>query len=230
MRIGGIVAVLLATMALTGCTDIQKWTYQPDARTVRTPILAKRVVVPPLNDLRPHVNRDMTLVLTAIVPLLPYGTAEYHRPERLPIWEMKGVTPSDPPHDVAKAIAEELDHSGLFSKVVYSPTGEAGELVLKGDLIALKDERWQTLYGLTLFFGDLLWLAGAPKGGTSQELTLKLALVETGTGRTLWSQTFSERDKKTEWVYAMRFALRHPQLLKTEMRQAVASLEKTLSQ
>ena len=32
-----------------------------------------------------------------------------------------------------------------------------------------------------------------------------------------------------EWVYAMKIALRHPGLLKTEMRQAIRSLETALS-
>ena len=221
-------AALLAT-ALTGCMDLREWSYQADVRTVRTPVLAKRVVVPPLKDLRLHSNRNGSALCSLFIPLMPYGTAHYNKPELLPLWQWKGLTPCDPPRDVARAIAEELDNSGLFTQVVFSTNPEEGELVLNGDLITLKDDRWQTSYGLTFFFGNVLYLIGAPMGGTTHELTLKLTLVERDTGKTLWSETFSQRDPQTEWIYAMKQTLRHPQLLKTEMRQAINSLEAALS-
>ena len=74
-----------------------------------------------------------------------------------------------------------------------------------------------------------MYLIGAPTGGNTHELTLKLTLVERDTGKTLWSETFSQRDYQTEWLYALKYTLRHPQLLKTEMRQAINSLEAALS-
>jgi hypothetical protein len=218
---------LLAT-ALTGCTGLKEWSYDADARTARVPVLARRVVVPPLKDLRSRKNRNSG-AFAVLVPLWLYGTAEYNRPERLDIWGQMDVEPPEPMYDVAKAIAEELDHSGLFAKVVYSESDQGGDLVLNGDLIALKDDRWNTCYGLTIFLGQFLWIMGAPSGGTTQELTLKLSLVERGTGRTLWSETLTGSDSKTEWLYSLKYGLRHPGLLKTQMRQAINSLEATLS-
>ena len=160
---------------------------------------------------------------------MPYGTVNYNRPELAPIWKRKDVKPFNPTHDVAKAIAEEFNNSGLFSQVVFSRNATVEELVLNGDLIVLKDDRWITCYGLTYFFGDFLWLMGEPMGGTTNELTIKLTLVERETGKVLWSQAFSERDRKTDWLYSMKVALRHPRLLKTEMHQAINSLEAALS-
>ena len=229
MRICVIVATALLASALTGCSDFKEWSYEPDARVDRVPLLAKRVVVPPLNDLRPHKNREIGAFLACFVPLMPYGTVNLNRPELSPIWKRKDVKPFNPADDVARAIAEELNNSGLFSQVVFSPNPKDEELVLNGDLIVLKDDRWITLYGLTYFFGDFLWLMGAPMGGTTNELTVKLTLVERETGKVLWSQTFCERDRKTEWLYSMKVALRHPRLLKTEMHQAIKSLEAALS-
>jgi len=229
VRICVIAATALLASALTGCSDFRGWSYEADARVDRVPLLAKHVVVPPLYDLRPHSNRDVGVFLACFVPLMPYGTVKYNRPELAPIWKQKDVKPFNPTHDVAKAIAEELNNSGLFSQVVFSRNAMNEELVLNGDLIVLKDDRWITCYGLTYFFGDFLWLMGAPMGGTTNDLTIKLTLVERETGKVLWSQTFSERDRKMEWLYSMKAALRHPRLLKTEMHQAIKSLEAALS-
>lgn len=230
MRIRAIIASALLAFALMGCSDFKAWSYEADPRTDRAPLLAKRVVVPPLDDLRPYENRATGLFLACFVPLMPYGTTNYNRPELTPIWKAKDVRPFKPTDDVAIAIAEELDHSGLFSQVVFSRYAKDEELVLVGDLMTLKDDRWITLYGLTYFFGDLLWIAGAPMGGTVNELKIKLTLVERETEKVLWSQTFSGRDRETEWLYSMKHALRHSRLLKTEMRQAVQSLEAALSE
>ena len=228
MRIGVLAATAVLVSCLVGCTDAREWSYEADAPTVRAPVLAKRVVVPPLNDLRSSENDNMFFIWIAF-PLVPYDSETYHRPERLHIWEFYGFAPCDPVHDVAKAIADELDHSGLFTEVAYSPAGDGGELILKGDLIALSDKRWKTLYGLG-WLGLNFLLVGAPIGQTTHELTLKLTLVEADTGTVLWSKTFNERDKQTEWVYATDFTLRHPGLLKTELRQAIGSMETALTQ
>ncbi len=229
MKICVIVATALLASALAGCSDFKGWHYEADARVVRVPLLAKRVVVPPLDDLRPYGNRETGIFLAFFVPLMPYGTVNYNRPELRPMWQGKDVKPFKPVDDVAKAIAEELNNSGLFSQVVFSPNAKDEELVLNGDLIVLKDDRWITCYGLTYFFGDFLWLMGAPMGGTTNELTIKLTLVERETGKVLWSQAFTERDRKTDWLYSMKVALRHPRLLKTDMHQAINSLEAALS-
>jgi len=225
-----VAVVALLAAALMGCMNLRGWSYQADARSARAPVLAKRVVVPPLKDLRPDINSPgIGLACAMFIPLMPYGTAQYNKPELLPILKRKGLTPCDPPRDVARAIAEELNNSGLFTQVVFSTNPEEGELVLNGDLIALKKDLWCTYYGLTFWFGNLLYLIGAPTGGNTHELTLKLTLVERDTGKTLWSETFSQRDYQTEWLYALKYTLRHPQLLKTEMRQAINSLEAALS-
>lgn len=224
----GLALAFLAT-ALAGCTGLEEWSYDADARIERVPVLAKHVIVPPLKDLRSRKNRDVGVALATLIPLWPYGTAQYNRPERQPIWGQMDVEPPEPRDDVAKAIAEELDHSGLFATVVYSDTDQGGDLVLRGDLITLNDDRWHTCYGLTIFFGQLLWIVGVPSGGTTQELTLNLSMVERGTGRTLWSEAFTGSDSRTVWLYSLKYGLRHPDLLKTQMRQAIKSLEATLS-
>ena len=229
MRICAIAATAILAAALTGCSDFKEWSYEADPRVDRVPLLAKRVVVPPLDDLRPLRNNEIGVFFAFFVPLAPYGTVNYNRPELGPRWQRKGVKPFHPAKDVARAIAEELNNSGIFSQVVFSRYAKDEELVLEGDLIALKDDRWITLYGLTYFLGDFLWIMGAPMGGTRNELTIKLTLAERKTGKVLWSQTFSERDREMEWLYSMKAALRHPRLLKTEMRQAIKSLEVALS-
>ena len=230
MRLCVIAATVLLASVLTGCSDFKGWSYEADARVDRVPLLAKRVVVPPLDDLRPRENSELGVFLACFVPLMPYGTVHYNMPELGARWKQKDVKPFYPANDVARAIAEELDNSGIFTQVVFSRNAKDEELFLNGDLLVLKDDRWITLYGLTYFFGDFLWLLGAPMGGTTNELTIKLTLVERATGEVLWSQTFSESDRKTEWLYAMKTALRHPHLLKTEMHQAIKSLEATLSE
>jgi len=229
VRVCVIAVTALMASALMGCSDFREWSYQPDPHVVRAPLMAKTVVVRPLNDLRPRANNTTGAFYACFVPLVPYGRLHYNLPEQAPVWSRKGVTPFRPTQDVARAIAAELDNSGLFSEVVFSAFPADEELALNGDLIVLNDERWMTCYGITYFFGDLLWLMGAPMGGTTNELTMKLTLVDRATQDVLWSQTFSESDKKTEWIYAMKVALRHPELLKTELRQAITSMEAALS-
>ena len=58
VRICMVAAMALLASALTGCSDFKGWHYEADARIVRVPLLAKRVVVPPLDDLRPYGNSE----------------------------------------------------------------------------------------------------------------------------------------------------------------------------
>ena len=69
MKICVIAATALLASAITGCSDFKEWSYAPDARAQRVPLLAKRVVVPPLDDLRPRGNSDVGVFLAFFVPL-----------------------------------------------------------------------------------------------------------------------------------------------------------------
>jgi len=195
-------AALLVGLVCLGCqVQTIKWSYTPEPRKTRAPLIARSVAVPPAIDQRADDNVDW--VAFDIYPLVPYGWYAYTRPEKETALPMIGnMRCFRPDEDIAVAVAAELQASGLFDEVFYASHAPKGTLELSVTIESTLAEGKVNTYGLSMA-GPVLWLVGLPSGSISSELKLAFELKEQATGRSLWSAR-SERliDERFYGVYS----------------------------
>jgi hypothetical protein len=68
----------LITLSL-GCATTRAWKYTPEPRRATEPTVRVSLAVLPFEDLRENVNRNR--VRLYLIPLMPFGWADYETPE-----------------------------------------------------------------------------------------------------------------------------------------------------
>jgi hypothetical protein len=140
------------------------------------------------------------------VPFIPYVPLPYERLDesaRKAGEEVDAVMPPfeeySYPASMARAIAADLQASGLFAQVAYVGEGSTAgyPFVLSGTLRASPLEKDYTSYGLGIV-GVYLWLLPIPLGQTWASVTLDLAVTDTATGQTVWQKTLTHEYAK--WI------------------------------
>lgn len=222
-------AILALCVSVTGCATQRGWRYSIDSYPApKVPLLSKSVVVPPFKDSRPDENTNA--VMLYLIPLMPFGWADYSQPESgnmkltsVPVWQFS------PREDMAKAAAEELNATGFFKEVFFSPRSSEGELVFRGDLKSTRYWGKLITYGLSAY-GPLLWFLGLPAGTIHNELAVEFRLEEPGTAQPLWQMSCHENYEEAPfWFYNLARDFDYDNLFKTCMKKAIASLQSELS-
>ncbi len=178
---------LLFIILSIGCSNTRLWKYTPEPRSDEgLRLISKKVGVYTLLDRRGSYNDEGAGVLAIYLPL-PYATATYDRIERRPF---PGPFLFFPCEDMAKAIAEELDSSGIFDEVYFKTDNPTkGELVLRGELISIKYVETNYFYCVGLLAVPL-WFTGIPAGKWESELQMALTLEDPETNQILWKKSF----------------------------------------
>jgi hypothetical protein len=103
------------------------------------------------------------------------------------------------PVSMARAIAEDLEASGVFREVRYvgNEPPDGYRYVLSGVLRATPVEKDMTSYGLGMA-GVLLWFLPIPAGQIWTNVTLDLTLTDTASGAPVWQRTLDHEYSK--WV------------------------------
>jgi hypothetical protein len=225
-RVVIIVLGILALLIMTGCATQRVWTYTADPSVRTEPLVNKSVAVTPLADNREKTNHSMIGLM--YIPVMPFGWMNLNTPEG----GQKHITSSlwlfKPAEDIAKGVAEEINNSGIFKEAFFTNRASEGELNLRGNLIS-------TYYHGKLFsycissYGVYLWLIGFPAGSYKNNLEISFELVESSTGKVLWSETYKKDYGKVFWMYAPGADFRYDQLLKDIMRDVIQSLKRDLS-
>jgi hypothetical protein len=185
------------------------------------PLVNKSVAVPPFADNRKNENTN--LIGLMYIPLMPYGWMNLNTPEGGQRHISSGLWLFRPPEDLAKAVAEEINNSGIFREAFFTNRASEGELILKGNLISTFYNGNLISYCLSIYGADL-WLIGLPAGSYSNNLEISFELVERETGRVLWNGTYKRNFSKTFWIYAPGADFRYDELLKEIMKEAIQSL------
>ncbi len=214
-----LAAVLLLT--LTGCQNIQSWSYKPEVRRSGQPILNRSVVVLPLEDRRENVNRNRLAMY--LIPLMPFGWADYQTPEGVPMHVFSGQWQFRPVDDMARAITLEIENARVFQETFYGTRASEGDFVLSGKLVATGYKGKLITYGLSVY-GPLLWIIGLPAGTASNELVIELSLSRSLSDPPLWTHEIREQAGGVSWLYAMKSDFRYADLLKQGMSGAIDSL------
>ncbi|MCJ7546193.1 MAG: PEGA domain-containing protein [Deltaproteobacteria bacterium] len=224
-RVVIIVLGIAALLIMTGCASQRVWTYTADPSVKTEPLVNKSVAVTPLADKRENVNHSMIGLM--YIPVMPFGWMTLNTPEGGQQHITSGLWLFRPAEDIAKGIAEEINNSGIFKEAFFTNRASEGELNLRGNLTS-------TYYHGKLFsycissYGVYLWLIGFPAGSYKNNLEISFELVESSSGKILWSETYKKDFGKVFWMYAPGADFRYDQLLKDIMRDAIQSLKRDL--
>ncbi len=221
-----LVLLVLAALIFSGCAEQRVWSYKADPFVRTGPLVNKSVAVPPLADSRKNENTN--LIGLMYIPLMPYGWMDLNTPEGGQRHISSGLWLFKPPEDIAKAVAEEINNSGIFKEAFFTNRASEGELILKSNLISTFYNGNLISYGLSVY-GAYLWLIGLPAGSYGNNLEISFELMESSTGKVLWNETFKKEFSKTFWIYAPGADFRYDQLLKEIMKDAIPSLKKKLA-
>jgi hypothetical protein len=161
------------------------------------------------------------------LPLVPYCTATYHRPENANGFLTEGAYNFRPSDDLAQAAVTELRQAQIFRDAYLTDrtADPNSQLLLRGTIINTDWDGSEYSYMLGPY-SSLLWLLGLPLGSVHDTLALRLELVETASGRVLWTTDINQTYDKTEGFYH-NFAedFGYPQMFRDGIAPAIASLE-----
>jgi len=225
-KMQGFLISILMMLIMAGCATQEVWTYKAEPPVATPAIINKSVSVSPFSDEREHVNKNRAVI--GLIPLMPFGWQHYKIPERAP-WHMtSGSWRFNPTEDFAKAIAAELNYSGIFKEAFFTNWPGEGDLFLKGQ-IKSTDYNAKILSYCLSFPGGLLWYIGFPAITAENVLALSLQLVDSKTNEILWEGSYEKRDRNTSWVYVQKPDFLYDQLLKEVIKEALPSLKNKLA-
>jgi hypothetical protein len=204
---------LLACLALgaVGCA------YVPTTRMDYTPAGPRFdathplvLAVEPLQEGRPPRSMPSLQgrLFATYIPLLPYIKIPYERIDEhhLLALQQRGGSPGADdvafPVAISRAIARDLEQSGLFREVRVAHTAEAAagaDLVLGGVLRSTEFDVYATSYMLGMP-GVLLWLLPIPMGSNAATVDADLALRDSG-GKQVWSHHLQGRASQLYTMY-----------------------------
>ena len=202
-----VLALFASVMAvgLAACTVTRNWQYPPDPpgtllNVKGSKTLPVTVAVLPLRELRgANVERGSWRLA---LPLVPYAVNSFDRPETVQDPEGVPLIHMNPSRDFAMAIANELRHAGIFSRVALaeSPSTKP-DLVLSGTIRSTNWRRSYTTYGLGPI-GPLFWILGAPMGKATNTVAMDLQLTPANDpSRLVWQFTMDFEDSHLFGVY-----------------------------
>ena len=218
--------VIFALLTMMGCATQRVWSYKADPYVKTEPLVNKSVAVTPLADSRENINHNRIVLM--YIPLLPYGWMELNTPEGVQMHVTSGLWFFKPPEDLAKAIAEEINNSGIFKEAFFTYRASEAGLNMRGNLKSTYYNGKLFSYCLSLYGADL-WFIGFPAGSYENNLEISFELVDSATGKILWSDTYKKDYSKVFWIYAPGADFYYDQLLKDIMKEVIPSLKKNFS-
>ena len=228
-----IVSALISVFLISGCGTTGKFIYPDDiAQLVKMDSNKSHpasVAILPFEDCRKNKNRTMFMMY--MIPLLPYGWGDYNRPDAANMFltiNKYDVTPSE---DLAKATAMSLRHSKLFENSYFTMGGEKknADFLLSGEIKEMKYEGKMFSYCLSIF-GPILWYVGAPAGVSENKIGVALRLTDKK-GTELWSYSFDKEDSVVQWLYAGigDDCIKFSSLYQKAMNEAIRDLSKEMN-
>ena len=241
-----LVCMLFCCVLSAGCSHPRgAWVYRASSYpTANEAVINQTVVVLPFKDSRPTENTSKFFGMPMLlIPLIPYGWADYSRPESPEtvklqdvmerydaVFRPDAITPWQfrPQRDFADATVQELNVSRMFKEVVFSEQATDGDLILRGEL---KSTRYRAKV-YTYSLGPLQWfpvMLGAPIGSVSNELDVEFVLEERATGRQRWHKSYHETKDATFFLYWLPPEFYYDKLFNSILQDVVKSLQAELS-
>jgi hypothetical protein len=204
--------VVLGSIALAGCTiRANLHTGFTPAAPVKGQVQRDALAVRRFTDSRPpRVYSTGGRAFLTYVPFLPYVALPYERLDESALKAGEEVHATMPPFEqytypasMARAIAADLNASGLFQKVAYvgGDSIDGYRYVLSGTLRASPLEKDMTSYCLGIA-GVYLWILPIPVGQTWASVTLDLSVTDMTTGHRVWQKTLIHEYAKWITLYS----------------------------
>jgi len=220
----------LACLTLSACTlDRSRYSYLPSAKLEQAgKPLPVTLAVDYLQDARGNGNENRLFLIW--LPLVPYASSRYERPESDEKFAFKGLKPSQ---DFALAAMQEIEQNNLFSRVVLLPEHRdaKADLILSGRIDTADLKVNATCYCAS-WFGMLPWLIGFPQGKVYNELAVRYEIRRASDHALLWSHQV-----KGDWhmLFGMYYNYRKDepytgfnQILQKGLHEGVAQLAKEI--
>ncbi|MCP4176920.1 MAG: hypothetical protein GY756_04065 [bacterium] len=214
------------SLLMVGCVGTFDYTASPNM------VKAKKqtnysVVVKDFKDVRPLYGSSAGYWI-AYLPLMPYGTTVYNRPEKGKMYLGSVHFQFVPTRDLAKASFVSLKESKLFNSVLYATGPNIGKdttFTFTGDILSTYHNQKALTYCLSVF-GSLFWFVGAPAGITINELEVNFMLINNKTNKIVWSYLAKNKDVSAEWLYVGGVDCNgFAKAMKKNMNEAILDLE-----
>lgn len=224
--------LMIVSLTITGCLGSRDWEYPPPPDKTYLNVTADQkvdgsLVVIPLDDKRGTEVREE--YWSAVIPFIPHATTVYDRPEMVPNPEPVDKVSFSPSRDFARALAEEIRKTNIFSSVTFVDQDQPmppSDFVLQGRLYSTRWERNISTYLLGPA-GTVLWLTGLPMGTTETEVELYAQLTRAGEpDNALWGFSMEFEAQETDSLYQglEDSVTNYPRGLQDGLRLAIADL------
>lgn len=190
-------------LALAACTSNVKFVY-PSGRypaTQSAKASDATIVVTPFVDERVDENRNSLLL--CIIPLVPYASCAYTRPEAADRFVSVNRFDCNPPEDLAKATVSELLRQHLVKRTFFSFGGDdlsSATHEIRGTIETFAYRGTENTYCLS-GLGVWLWFIGLPAGSSRNTIAIRLELIERAGGKVIWSKRFEDSRAVTQGIY-----------------------------
>jgi hypothetical protein len=190
---------ILLILAFGSCTHDAAWVY-------------KKVALLPFFDKRSLKNKDALWL--ASVPLAPYGYQNLRRPETLPHHINSDLWLNyNPAEDFARALMDELEAAKIFKSVFFASTPQESNYYIEGIIINTNYRGRRLSYGLGIL-SPALWHFGFPASYISNDLQIKLSLIETKTKKVIFSKNYKANNySEIGWLYKLPNDLHYFEML-----------------
>lgn len=224
-----IISILLFSVS---CANNKGWVYKTNNYEGNIQINEnnkylknKSMAVLPFKDRRLSSNKNYLLLY--MVPVVPFGYQNLNLPETSQTHLNSGLWLNyDPKEDFAKAMAQELANIDFFEEAVFSNSYKGYDYYVKGEIISTNYEGKLYSYGLSIY-GPLLWYFGFPATTVTNDLEIKLSLIDSKSKNVIFSKTYkADQYKKTGWIYNIPSDFSYSEMLKVLYKQFVEDLLK----
>lgn len=208
-----ILSVILSVLFLTSCASQKSWVYKPNDYVWKKTTASKKAVVLPFSDQRENMNKNH--IFLYMIPLVPWGSADYHIPEGVQVHLNSGLWINyEPKEDFSKALAEELRSTGLFEEAHFDFRKGDADYTIRGKILKTDYEGKLFSYGLSIY-GPLLWLIGLPATTTTNELSVKISCTDNKSEEVLFAKTYTaDPISHVSWIYCLHEDFVYSEMLK----------------
>lgn len=199
--------ILSILLFLVGCHTMRKGAISQDADRVSGEKIAApekyelNIAVVPFEEKR-GILKKYGSVYTYLIPLVPYGTMRYERPDEARMFNIQDEYEFNMGGNLLKVVVDSLKKSNLFNSVVFSPNLQdaKADLILAGELRSTLYEGKTYSYGIS-FLGPALWCFGLPAGSSHKKLNLILSLKKADTNEVIWSYDIDREKTVVRGLY-----------------------------
>ncbi|MEK7578216.1 MAG: hypothetical protein AAB456_00640 [Patescibacteria group bacterium] len=248
-RVTKSLLLFFLTLSLTSCLAVNKLTVksangdisvvtaQQNQQNIQQEISAKEqkrelnLAVVPFAEKRGNL-KSYGSVYTYLIPLVPYGTIRYERPDEAKMFNVQNEFEFEMSENMLKILVSAVRGSGLFGDVTLTPTPSASkaDLVLSGDIYSTLYEGKTYSYGIS-FLGPALWCFGLPAGSSHKKLNIGFYLKKMDTQEVLWSYNLNKEKTVIQGLYHNwgRDVNTFANLMQEGVKEAIADLRLKLS-